>query len=139
MLEPNIDPEIFSPANYPMPYYGGGSGLFGIPGLLSSAAQVPRQAWAPIVGTLIAWGLTQRLKFLVPRGWTKEARELSAQSLGFATGFIGTALVWGPWNPLGWIAGFVVGLWSPALWNLLMFLVGKRWPKLRRRLSQERR
>jgi len=138
MREPDIDPEHIAPVmNYGMPYYG--DGLFGIPGFLASAAQVPRQAWAPIVGTLIAWGLTQRLKFLIPRGWTKEARELSTQTLGFVTGFLGTALVWGPTNPMGWIVGFVVGLWCPALWNLGMYFIGRKWPNLRRRLSQNRR
>lgn len=139
MLEPNMDPEDMIPGGFSaIPYYGG-DGLFGVPGFLASAAQVPREAWAPVVGTLIAWGLTQRLKFLLPPTWSRHARELGTQAIGFTTGFVATALVWGPKEPLGWITGFVVGLWSPALWNVSMFLIGKRWPRLRKHLSQDKR
>lgn len=94
--------------------------------LLTSATEVPRQAWAPILGTLAAWGLTQRLKTRLPQRWTPKARELSTETIAFLVGWAATAVVWG--TPLGIAAGFVVGLWSPALWKIAMFVLGLKWP-----------
>jgi hypothetical protein len=103
--------------------------------LLKSAADVPRQAWAPLAGTLMAWGLTQRLKWLLPAKVDPKVREVATQSFAFAIGLVSTALVWG--GGIGWLVGLVVGLWSPALWNVLMLVVGWWKPSLRDALSQD--
>ena len=108
--------------------------LDGIFGLLVQAAEVPRQAWAPVVGTLAAWGLTQRLKWALPASLSPKAREVSTQALAFAIGWVATGLIWG--TPLGWLVGFVVGLWSPALWNVLMLFLGWWKPGLAQALSK---
>lgn len=96
--------------------------------LLTSATEVPRQAWAPILGTLVSWGLTQRLKHRLPAAWSRHARELSTEMIAFAVGWVSTAIVWG--GPLGIAAGFVVGLWSPALWKIAMFVLALKWPAM---------
>lgn len=110
--------------------------------LLKEAAALPREVWAPILGLLSAWGLTQRLKFLLPARWSPKAREVSTQGLAFLTGWIVTGLVFPPLpmvggpNPLGWIIGFVVGLAAPAIWNVGMLVVGWWKPDLAKLLSQ---
>lgn len=102
--------------------------------LLKSAAEVPRQAWAPLIGTLVSWGATQRLKWMLPSRMSPKAREVSTQAIAFVVGWVGTGLAWG--GPLGWLVGFVVGLWSPALWNVLMLVLGWWKPGLPKALSQ---
>ena len=104
--------------------------------LLQSAADLPRQAWAPILGLLTAWGLTQRLKFLLPAGWSPKAREVATQGTAFAIGMVITAITWGANNPLAWVAGFVVGLAAPAIWNIGMLVLGWWKPDLAKLLSQ---
>lgn len=97
---------------------------------------LPRQLWAPLLGLLAAWGLTQRLKFLLPSSWSPKAREVSTQSLAFVIGWITTGLVWGPHDPLGWTVGFAAGLAAPAIWNVGMLVLGWWKPELAKLLSQ---
>lgn len=113
--------------------------------LLVTASQLPREVWAPILGLLAAWGLTQRLKFLLPDRWSAKAREVSTQGIAFLVGMVVTGLVFPPLpmvggpNPLGWIIGFVVGLAAPAIWNIGMLFVGWWKPDLAKLLSQNAR
>jgi len=116
---------------------------------LTKAAAVPREAWAPVLGLLSAWSLTQRLKFLLPASWSSKAREVSTQATAFVIGMIVTAVVFGPlpgldksqdptswFNPLGWAVGFVVGLAAPLIWNAGMLVLGWWKPELAKTLSQ---
>lgn len=93
------------------------------------------QQWAPVLGLLAAFGATQRLKFLLPAEWSPKAREVSAQSIAFATGWLATALVFG--GRMGVIVGFVVGLAAPAVWNIGMLVLGWWKPTLAAILSQD--
>lgn len=103
---------------------------------LVTLSQLPREVWAPILGLLAAWGLTQRLKFLLPERWSAKAREVSTQALAFFVGMVVTAAMYGVINPVGWVVGFVVGLASPAIWNIGMLFVGWWKPDLAKLLSQ---
>lgn len=106
---------------------------------LVTLSQLPREVWAPILGLLSAWSLTQRLKFLLPAAWSPKAREVSTQALAFFVGMVVTAAMYGVVNPLGWLVGFVVGLASPAIWNIGMLVLGWWKPDLAKLLSQSTR
>lgn len=111
-------------------------------GLLKDAAALPREVWAPLLGLLSAFSLTQRLKFWLPARWSPKAREVATQATAFVIGMAVTGAVWGPlpgvgwFNPLGWIVGFVVGLAAPAVWNVGMLVLGWWKPDLAKTLSQ---
>lgn len=107
---------------------------------IADLASLPPGVIAMAAGTLASWGVTQRAKFLIPARWSPKARELTTQAIAFAAGILATSALFpaGPWM-VGAVAGLLVGLWSPALWNIGMFFVGLRWPALRERLSQENR
>lgn len=107
---------------------------------LSQVVALPQPVLAMLAGTLIAWGVTQRLKFAIPAEWSAKAREVATQSLAFLTGFLATFALFPYTNfPASLVAAFVVGLWSPALWNVSMLLIGWKWPTLRDTLSQAKR
>ena len=98
---------------------------------------LPQPVLAMLAGTLISWGVTQRLKFMLPGRWSGRAREVGTQALAFVVGFLSTLILF-PYSvfPAAAFAGLVVGLWSPALWNVLMLVIGWKWPSLRDTLSQ---
>lgn len=104
--------------------------------LLKEFAALPREVWAPILGLLSAWGLTQRLKFLLPERWSPKAREVSTQTTAFLIGWVVTAFTWDLFNPLAWVVGFAVGLAAPAIWNVGMLVLGWWKPDLAKLLSQ---
>ena len=104
---------------------------------LAKVVALPQPVLAMLAGTFIAWGVTQRLKFLLPTSWSAKAREVSTQAIAFATGMAATFALFPYSNfPASLFAAFVVGLWSPALWNVLMLVIGWKWPTLRDTLSQ---
>jgi hypothetical protein len=101
----------------------------------------PRGVWAPLAGLLLSWSIVQRVKFLIPSHWEPKSREVMTQALGFVTGVVATGLVWssgGPWDVDAAMAAVLVGLLSPALWNILMWGIGVWSPGLREVMSQER-
>lgn len=114
---------------------------------LAALTKLPPEVLAIAAGTLASWGITQRAKFWLPARWSSKARELATQATAFAAGFAavfalfpaGPPLDWFTQNVMGLVAALIVGLWSPALWNIAMFFVGLRWPLLRERLSQDNR
>lgn len=114
---------------------------------VASLASLPPEVIAMAAGTFAAWGITQRAKFWIPARWSMAARKLTTEVVAFVTGFAtvlalfpsGPPTSWLDQNLVGLIAALIVGLWSPALWNIAMFFVGLRWPVLRERLSQENR
>lgn len=106
-------------------------------GFIQVAMEVPRQAWAPVLGLLTSWALTQRLKFLLPDAWSHKARDLATQAIAFAIAIPITALTWGVMDTMGWMAGVVVGLIAPAAWSVFMLLLGWWKPELRERLSKD--
>ena len=56
------------------------------------------------------------------------------------TGFVTTFILFPYSNfPASLFAALIVGLWSPALWNILMFLVGLKWPEVVAKMSQGQR
>lgn len=97
----------------------------------------PREIVALVAGTLISWGLTQRLKFFVPFDWSYHAREVATQAISFALGMLATVLLWPELGAAALVGGIVVGLWSPALWSVLMLAVGWWKPGLKEALSQD--
>lgn len=104
---------------------------------ITKIVALPQPVLAMLAGTLIAWGVTQRLKFLLPARWSAKAREVGTQALAFVIGFAATFALFPYSNlPASAFAALVVGLWSPALWNILMLVIGWKWPTLRDTLSQ---
>lgn len=114
---------------------------------VASLASLPPEVIAMAAGTLASWGITQRTKFWLPARWSSKARELATQTTAFVVGFgtvfalfpSGPPFTWMSQNMPGLVAALIVGLWSPALWNVAMFFAGLRWPGLRERLSQDNR
>lgn len=106
-------------------------------GLVQAAMEVPRQAWAPVLGLLSSWALTQRLKFLLPSAWSAKARDVATQAIAFAVALPITAITWGVDNAMGWVAALVVGLIAPAAWSVFVLAIGWWKPELRDRLSKD--
>ena len=106
---------------------------------LAQASALPRPIWALVAGTLASFGITQRLKFAVPPHWSAQSREVAVQSMAFAIGFAVTFFAWDKQSTDALIAAAVVGLWSPALWNVAMLVIGWWRPALRDTLSQNQR
>lgn len=106
-------------------------------GFVNAAMEVPRQAWAPVLGLLASWSLTQRLKFLLPAAWSAKAREVSVQAIAMVIAMVVTAVTWGLTDALAWVAGLVIGLIAPAAWSVFMLLLGWWKPELRDRLSKD--
>ena len=104
--------------------------------LLAQAAELPREVWAPMLGLLSAWALTQRLKFLLPLRWETKAREVATQAIAFVLGTAITAAVYGASRPFAWLVGVVVGLVAPLVWNAGMLVLGWWKPELAKTLSQ---
>lgn len=103
----------------------------------------PREIMALLAGLCVSWGLTQRLKFLVPETWSYHAREVNTQLMAFMLGFASTALVWAlaadgsrRWTD-AMVAGLVIGLIAPALWSVLMLIIGWKFPALKDAFSQD--
>lgn len=96
-----------------------------------------REVLAIVAGILIAWGLTQRVKYIIPSTWSYHAREVSTQLLAFLFGMWATIAIWPKergWDPV--IAGLIVGLLSPALWSAFTLFIGFKWPEFKTKLSQ---
>src|SRR5690606_34554450 len=85
---------------------------------VTAVTTLPPEVLAISAGTLTSWGVTQRLKPLIPARWSGHARELATQSTAFATGAAATWLLFPTGLPGSAIAALVVGLWSPALWSI---------------------
>jgi hypothetical protein len=98
---------------------------------LTKVMALPRPFWAVSAGLLISFGITYRLKNLVPANWSAHARDVAIQTMAFAIGFCATYLVWGPPPSDALVAAFTVGLLSPALWNVLLLVIGWWKPELR--------
>lgn len=109
-------------------------------GLIQQMVDLPRPAIAMIAGTLGSWGVTQRIKFLIPADWQPKVRELYTQALAFLGGFFLTLVLF-PWStqPEATVAALIVGLWSPAWWNIGTTLIRMKWPAIADKLSQENR
>lgn len=104
--------------------------LKGIVGLLD---QVPLMAWAIIAGTVLSWGITQRIKHMIPSWCTDKARARLTELLAFTIGMGATWLL--VQNTAGVVAGFAVGVWAPMSWKLFMTILGKWKPEWREALS----
>jgi hypothetical protein len=108
---------------------------------LERLTALPIQLWAIVAGTLASFGITQKLKFAVPAKWSAHAREIASQGVSFVSGFASTYLLWAglTWDAAAFVVSLVVGLWSPALWNLGMYALGKYKPEWKEALSQQNR
>lgn len=116
--------------------------LDSIVSLLSSLANIPRPFWAMLGGTLVSWGVTQRLKDFVPgpARWHGHTGDVAVRAVAFVAGSLATIGLWS----LGGLASLttaataalIVGLWSPATWDILMMFIGWKWPQLRFNLTR---
>lgn len=104
---------------------------------LTAITTLPPEVLAISGGTLISWGVTQRVKFWVPLRWSYHARELATQGASFVTGAAATWLLFPSGLPGSAIAALVVGLWSPALWSIATYLIGLKWPALKDKLRSK--
>lgn len=95
----------------------------------------PVGVWAALAGTLAAWGVTQRAKFLIPYELSHVRRRTLSQAIAFAVGFGIALLIWPSRG--GAILALLVGLWSPLLWWLFTRWLSRRNPELRDKLSQD--
>ena len=91
----------------------------------------PLGLWAPVLGTLTAWGVTQWVKRELPCGVPDQIIKVIA----FLVGFVVSAAL----NPsaVGLVAAINVGLWAPAGWELFILAIGWKWPTARMALSRD--
>lgn len=103
--------------------------------LLNALGSAPRPLWAMLGGTLVSWGVTQRLKDYVPPHWHGNTADVAVRAIAFVAGALATV---GLWSIAGAAslstavtAALIVGLWSPAAWDILTMFIGWKWPRLR--------
>lgn len=98
-------------------------------------------AWLSVVvlAWLISVALTQLVK-AAPLHIPDDRRNLLLRAIA---AFSAVVTCWALWadtglSPrLGFIAGLVVGLWSPLSWAILTRVIGTRWPHLRDALAAD--
>lgn len=100
---------------------------------LALSQQVPAAAWAVVLGLPISWSVTQRAKRFLPRSLRGNRRAVATQWMGFGSGFA-AAFVVHP-TQVGAVVAVAVGLLSPAVWRVMVVLIGRRWPDVRDALS----
>jgi hypothetical protein len=90
-----------------------------------------------VVAVFLGWGMsisvTQPIKFLLPLRMDPKVRANIARICAFCTGCV--AVVYYMPGVTGWLVGFMVGVWSPTAYWLLMLVVGHRFPWLKDFLS----
>jgi len=103
--------------------------------LLSSLSAVPQPIWAMLGGTLVSWGVTQRLKDYVSPHWHGQTADVAVRAIAFTAGALATVGLWSIGGfaslPHAATAALIVGLWSPATWDILTMFIGWKWPRLR--------
>jgi hypothetical protein len=102
------------------------TGLYDL--FLHIIATTPRWAVAILLGWVMSITITQPLKFIMPIEWSSNLREWVARVIAFATACI-TTVIYLP-TMLGWALGFIVGVWSPVAYFLVMKIISHRWPWL---------
>ena len=103
---------------------------------LAAAAGLPRPVLALAAGTLAGFGFIHRIRFFAPDHWDAKAREVAVQALAFAFSFVVTYFAWGSGTD-ALVGALIVGLWTPALWNILLVAIGWWKPELRDALRQD--
>ena len=96
---------------------------------------VPAPVWAVLAAWLVSWGMTQRIKFLIPARWPSEARQWTVRTVAFVIAVM-VALAVYPGRP-GLILAIVAGLWSPAAYAVAQWGIRRKWPSLADALSQD--
>lgn len=96
--------------------------------ILTWFERVPLLVWAIIIGLVVSWVLTQRVKGYFPKKWRHENRQRAAQLTAFVSGS-GMVLLLVP-TRIGIAVAIAVGLASPAAWNIVVALIAKRWPEV---------
>ncbi|WNH52446.1 hypothetical protein [Stenotrophomonas oahuensis] len=94
---------------------------------LSKVNEVPREVWSVAAGILAGFGLTQRIRRLLPDKWDDKSHEVATQAVVFLVAFSVTFATWGGKDADANVAALVTALVTPALWNA--FLAGLGWWK----------
>lgn len=103
---------------------------------LSKVGEIPRPVWAIAAGLFAGFGVTQRLRKLLPDVWDDKTHEVATQALVFVVAFIVTFLSWGTTGNDAIVGALVSGLITPAAWNVLLAVIGWYKPDLRDALMQ---
>ena len=103
---------------------------------LSKVSEVPRPVWAITAGLFAGFGVTQRLRRLLPDVWDDKTHEVATQALVFVVAFAVTFLSWGNTGNDAIVGALVAGLITPAAWNVLLAVIGWWKPDLRDALMQ---
>lgn len=99
---------------------------------------IPVTGWAIIAGLLIGSMSTQWLKRTFPLAilapnMSLAKRKMSLRILALVFSFCPTYFIW-PDNNAIW-AALAVGFSTPAVYKMVLFVVYKKWPDLRTRLT----
>lgn len=103
---------------------------------IATMAGLPRPVLALGAGTLAGLGFIPRIRFLAPGSWDPKSREVATQALTFALSFVVTYFAWGSGTD-ALLGALIVGLWTPALWNILLVVLGWWKPELRDALRKD--
>ena len=108
-------------------------------GFLKVVQTAPIQLWAIVLGNLISWGLSLRIKTMLPKKIKvfkfMVNRKWFVDILGFLIAFVVIWLLWP--GKIGIIVAIAVGLWSPFSFRLFLAALEKKFPKTREALSPE--
>lgn len=98
---------------------------------LSHVRDIPREAWSVVGGIAAGFGLTQRIRALLPDAWDDKTHEVASQALVFIVAYAVTFFTWGGKGDDANAAALVTALMTPALWNMLLVAIGWWKPSLR--------
>lgn len=93
----------------------------------------PPELSAMLMAWVVSVTITQPLKFILPLNWWPRLREGLTQGSAFLTAFV-TCFALLP-TKMGALLGFVVGIWSPVAYYLLVRVLGRQYPWLQDILS----
>lgn len=92
----------------------------------------PLGFWPLVAGTLLSWGVMNRLRYWLTHRWRQKRREAVAQLCSFGVGCCITFWLW-PTVP-GFVGALAVGIWSPwsywlatKVFGLLAAYVNRKW------------
>lgn len=102
---------------------------------LSKVAEVPREVWSVLAGVAAGFGLTQRIRSLIPDVLDDKSHEVASQALVFLVSYGVTFFSWGGADADANVVALTTALATPALWNVFLAVLGWWKPALRDALT----
>lgn len=98
---------------------------------LSKVSEIPREVWSVLAGVASGFGLTQRIRTLVPDVLDDKSHEVASQALVFLVAYGVTFFSWGGADADANVVALTTALATPAMWNVFLAVLGWWKPALR--------